>query len=151
MGQIKNIKLHIVTDIKLITPVNLEAWIASFYCIMSEQTEKAYQKQAPIFQNKKRVVGKAVKSKDQRFVKNVGLGFKTPREAVEGHYIDKKCPFTGNVSMLQRCQFRGFGYCWPMSTTLKNCSIQRVKGSQVCSFQEVFRELVKSKLLFSVV
>ncbi len=24
----------------------------------------------------------------------MGLGFKTPREAIEGHYIDKKCPFT---------------------------------------------------------
>merc|ERR1711973_568577 len=68
---------------------------------MSEQTERAYQKQAPIFQNKKRVVGKTNKSKDH-FVKNVGLGFKTPREAVEGHYIDKKCPFTGNVSIRGR-------------------------------------------------
>merc|ERR1712080_388467 len=64
--------------------------------IMSEQTERAFQKQAPIFQNKKRVIGKASKSKDQRFVKSVGLGFKTPREATEGIYIDKKCPFTGN-------------------------------------------------------
>ena len=69
---------------------------------MSEQTERAFQKQAAIFQNKKRVIGKAVKAKDQRFVKNVGLGFKTPREAVEGTYIDKKCPFTGNVSIRGR-------------------------------------------------
>merc|ERR1711962_1070733 len=61
--------------------------------IMSEQTEKAYQKQAPIFQNKKRVVGKALKAKDQRFVKNVGLGFKTPREASEGTYIHRKCQY----------------------------------------------------------
>merc|ERR1712071_621453 len=30
---------------------------------------------------------------------NVGLGFKTPREAIEGTYIDKKCPFTGDVSI----------------------------------------------------
>merc|ERR1712007_93106 len=93
MGQIKNIKLHIVTDIKVTTThQNIN---------MSEQTERAYQKQAPIFQNKKRVVGKTNKSKD-RFVKNVGLGFKTPREATEGHYIDKKCPFTGNVSIRGR-------------------------------------------------
>ena len=27
------------------------------------------------------------------------MGFKTPKEAIEGHYIDKKCPFTGNVSI----------------------------------------------------
>merc|ERR1712142_619528 len=96
MGQIKNIKLHIVTDIKR-TRINLGAVSAN----MSEQTERAFQKQAPIFQNKKRVVGKAVKAKDQRFVKNVGLGFKTPREASEGTYIDKKCPFTGNVKSMK--------------------------------------------------
>jgi small subunit ribosomal protein S11e len=27
------------------------------------------------------------------------LGFRTPKEAIEGTYIDKKCPFTGNVSI----------------------------------------------------
>jgi small subunit ribosomal protein S11e len=30
------------------------------------------------------------------------LGFKTPREAIDGTYIDKKCPFTGNVSIRGR-------------------------------------------------
>ncbi|XP_065051429.1 small ribosomal subunit protein uS17-like [Rhopilema esculentum] len=69
---------------------------------MSEQTERAYQKQRPIFQNKKRVVGKVTKAKEQRFLRNVGLGFKTPREAIEGTYIDKKCPFTGDVSIRGR-------------------------------------------------
>merc|ERR1712189_42848 len=98
MGQIKNIKLHIVTDIKLISTHHNTTKTTT----MSEQTERAYQKQAPIFQNKKHVVGKAVKAKDQRFVKNVGLGFKTPREAIEGPYIDKKCPFTGDVSIRGR-------------------------------------------------
>ena len=33
---------------------------------------------------------------------NIGLGFKTPKEAIEGTYIDKKCPFTGNVSIRGR-------------------------------------------------
>lgn len=37
-----------------------------------------------------------------RFTKNVGLGFKTPREAIEGAYVDKKCPFTANVSIRGR-------------------------------------------------
>jgi len=37
-----------------------------------------------------------------RWYKNVGLGFKTPKEAIEGGYIDKKCPFTGNVSIRGR-------------------------------------------------
>ncbi|KAJ7322781.1 30S ribosomal protein S11, chloroplastic [Desmophyllum pertusum] len=70
------------------------------------QTERAYQKQAPIFQNKKRILvqtGKKKKElKELRYVRNVGLGFKTPKEAIEGTYIDKKCPFTGNVSIRGR-------------------------------------------------
>ncbi|CAG8531465.1 21560_t:CDS:2 [Gigaspora margarita] len=45
---------------------------------MSEQVEKAFQKQ------------------------DVGLGFKTPKEAIEGHYIDKKCPWAGEVSIRGR-------------------------------------------------
>ncbi|OMJ07602.1 40S ribosomal protein S11, partial [Smittium culicis] len=40
--------------------------------------------------------------KEARWSKDVGLGFKTPREAIEGTYIDKKCPFTGNVSIRGR-------------------------------------------------
>ena len=35
--------------------------------------------------------------KQVRYYKDVGLGFKAPKEAIEGTYIDKKCPFTGNV------------------------------------------------------
>jgi small subunit ribosomal protein S11e len=34
-----------------------------------------------------------------RYYKNVGLNFRTPKEAIEGNYIDKKCPFTSNVSI----------------------------------------------------
>ncbi|GLD49137.1 40S ribosomal protein S11 [Lates japonicus] len=49
------------------------------------QTERAYQKQPTIFQNKKRILvadgGKEVKEKLPRYHKSVGLGFKTPREA----------------------------------------------------------------------
>ena len=37
-----------------------------------------------------------------RFYKNIGLGFKTPKEAIDGAYVDKKCPFTGNVSIRGR-------------------------------------------------
>lgn len=67
----------------------------------AEQNQKAYQKQAAIFVARKRVVG-AKKQKSMRYVRNVGLGFKTPKEAIEGNYVDKKCPFTGNVSIRGR-------------------------------------------------
>ncbi|KAH8043627.1 rRNA binding protein [Aureococcus anophagefferens] len=40
--------------------------------------------------------------KGMRYVRNVGLGFKTPKLALEGSYVDKKCPFTGNVSIRGR-------------------------------------------------
>jgi hypothetical protein len=44
--------------------------------ISAEQTEKAFQKQ-PIFQNSKiKSAGKKVASKDRRWYKDVGLGFK---------------------------------------------------------------------------
>lgn len=66
------------------------------------QTEKAFQKQPSVFQNKKRVLLNKADNKESRFWRNVGLGFKTPREAIEGTYIDKKCPFTGNVSIRGR-------------------------------------------------
>eukprot|EP00210_Caulerpa_lentillifera_P006439 g6151.t1 len=71
---------------------------------MADQTEKAYQKQKGVtlgFNASKKnakVPGKA----GVRFYKNVGLGFKTPKEAIEGTYIDKKCPFTSNVSIRGR-------------------------------------------------
>lgn len=92
------------------------------------QTERSYQKQPTVFQNTKwqtMGLGKKLKKRD-RYYKSVGLGFKTPREvgwflslilarfrlkfhwtltnftrfqAIEGTYIDKKCPFTSNVSI----------------------------------------------------
>merc|ERR1712243_36485 len=65
------------------------------------QTERAFQKQPTVFLNKKAVLqGKS--KKNLRYVRNVGLGFKTPRDALMGTYIDKKCPFTGNVSIRGR-------------------------------------------------
>lgn len=37
--------------------------------------------------------------KAKRWVKEVGLGFKTPKTAIDGSYIDKKCPFVGDISI----------------------------------------------------
>ncbi|KAG6857543.1 hypothetical protein H0H87_000142 [Tephrocybe sp. NHM501043] len=68
---------------------------------MAEQIEKAFQKQ-PIFQNTKARGGKKVTTREKRWYKDVGLGFKTPSEAINGTYIDKKCPFTGEISIRGR-------------------------------------------------
>lgn len=64
-------------------------------------TAKHFAKQ-PIFNNPKSKGGKKVVSKTKRWYKDVGLGFKTPAEAINGTYIDKKCPFTGEVSIRGR-------------------------------------------------
>merc|ERR1719414_2083823 len=68
---------------------------------MADQSERAFQKQQAVFLNKKRTL-QSGKAKVPRYHKSIGLGFKTPREAIDGHYIDKKCPFTGNVSIRGR-------------------------------------------------
>merc|ERR1712216_232975 len=65
---------------------------------MDVQTQKAYQKQPHMFAGKCRLLSRSSR-KGARYVKNAGLGFKTPKTAVESKYIDKKCPFTGNVSI----------------------------------------------------
>ncbi|KAL3624428.1 30S ribosomal protein S11, chloroplastic [Castilleja foliolosa] len=70
---------------------------------MAEQTEKAFLKQPKVFlSSKKTGKGKVPGKGGNRYFKSIGLGFKTPREAIEGTYIDKKCPFTGGVSIRGR-------------------------------------------------
>ena len=96
---------------------------ASNFTMADFQDQRAYLKQPAIFQNSKKslaalgkkrsgakaaeattkgaapeVVTKGRDLKLARYVRNVGLGFKTPVAAITGGYIDKKCPFTGNVS-----------------------------------------------------
>jgi small subunit ribosomal protein S11e len=63
------------------------------------QTERAYQKQSAVNENSRKKAKRASKS---RYYKSVGLGFRTPKAAVQGRFIDKKCPFTGNVSIRGR-------------------------------------------------
>ncbi|EEB19848.1 40S ribosomal protein S11, putative [Pediculus humanus corporis] len=69
---------------------------------MADQNEKSFQKQPTVFLNRKKSLGIKKNKTGLRYIRNVGLGFKTPREAIEGTYIDKKCPFTGNVSIRGR-------------------------------------------------
>merc|ERR1711977_472220 len=71
---------------------------------MFEQTERSFHKQLGVSawaRNQKSV--RWIPGKHGlRWYKNVGLGFTTPRPAIEGTYIDKKCPFTSNVSIRGR-------------------------------------------------
>jgi len=66
-----------------------------------DQHEKAYQSQDAVFVARKRAVGNQ-RQKPMRFTRSVGLGIKTPATAIESNYVDKKCPFTGNVSIRGR-------------------------------------------------
>ena len=80
------------------------------------QTERAYQKQAGVFQNSKRILSKK-QLNIPRYYRPIGLGFKTPQAAIEGQYVDKKCPFTSNVSIRGRI-FKGVVLSNKMSRTI---------------------------------
>ncbi|KPI39584.1 40S ribosomal protein S11 [Cyphellophora attinorum] len=70
---------------------------------LTVQSERAYQKQPHIFLNQKQKAAKSKKSgSGRRWYKDVGLGFRTPKTAISGSYIDKKCPFTGMISIRGR-------------------------------------------------
>lgn len=64
---------------------------------LAVQSERAYQKQPHIFLNSKRQSGKTkrVGKGGRRWFKDVGLGFRTPKTAIEGNYI-------GRSSLLMR-------------------------------------------------
>ena len=79
------------------------------------QDQRAYQKQAGIFQNSKKLLAK--KANLPRYHRAVGLGFKTPQAAIEGSYVDKKCPFTSQVSIRGRI-FKGVVLSNKMSRTI---------------------------------
>lgn len=73
------------------------------------QDERAFQKQPQIFQGFrggpiKGLPRKYARSSTRttRYWKNIGLGFKVPTTAQTGDYVDKKCPFTGGVSIRGR-------------------------------------------------
>jgi small subunit ribosomal protein S11e len=55
-----------------------------------------------------------------RFYKKIGLGFKTPQAAIDGSYIDKKCPYTSNIAIRGRI-FKGV----VLSNKMKNTVVLR--------------------------
>ncbi|KAI4878873.1 hypothetical protein NFI96_012497, partial [Prochilodus magdalenae] len=75
-------------------------------CLETIQNERAYQKQPTVLPEQKArfwLLKQATKEKLPRYQQKPRFGFKThSREAIEGTYIDKKCPFTGNVSIRGR-------------------------------------------------
>ena len=52
-----------------------------------------------------------------RYYKNIGLGFKTPQEAITGTYVDKKCPFTSGISIRGKI-FKGLVISQKMKNSL---------------------------------
>jgi small subunit ribosomal protein S11e len=101
------------------------------------QTEKAFQKQSGINTNNQYLLygvtqptkkvsikknGVTAKRQDKRmnavrYFKKVGLGFNTPTDAVHSTYVDKKCPFTGDVSIRGRI-IRGMVVSTKMKRTI---------------------------------
>mmetsp|Transcript_37760 Transcript_37760/g.57816 ORF Transcript_37760/g.57816 Transcript_37760/m.57816 type:complete len:160 (-) Transcript_37760:154-633(-) len=80
------------------------------------QTERAYQKQLGVFQNSKKVLAKKATGSN-RYYKKIGLGFKTPQTAIEAQYVDKKCPFTSNLTIRGRI-FKGVVLSTKMNRTV---------------------------------
>merc|ERR1712196_142880 len=70
--------------------------------------------QIGVFQNSKKVLAKK-SATGPRYYKKIGLGFKTPQAAIEGRYVDHKCPFTSDISIRGRI-FKGV----VLSTKMKN-------------------------------
>ena len=71
---------------------------------MENDTGRSYHKQAQIsiVRNKLNKSKVTNKSGVARHVKSIGLGIKTPKDAKTMDYVDKKCPFTGGVSIRGR-------------------------------------------------
>ena len=83
------------------------------------QTERAFQKQSGVSLRSKKFLAKKTTS-GVRYWKNVGLGFRTPLTAKQGNYIDKKCPFTSDISIRGRI-LKGM----VVSTKMKNTVVVR--------------------------
>ncbi|XP_022008742.1 40S ribosomal protein S11 [Helianthus annuus] len=66
---------------------------------MAEQTENAFLKQPKVFLcSKKSGKGKRPRKGGNRFWKSIGLGFKTPREAIEASKFVRSVQYTSSFS-----------------------------------------------------
>jgi small subunit ribosomal protein S11e len=54
---------------------------------LTVQSERAFQKQPHIFLNAKSKASSKKSTSGRRWYKDVGLGFRTPKTAIEGSYI----------------------------------------------------------------
>jgi small subunit ribosomal protein S11e len=66
------------------------------------QKEHAFQKQDGVFLNTKALLAKKTKRGVRYYKTDIGMGYKTPREAITGDYVDRNCPFTGNINIRGR-------------------------------------------------
>ena len=85
-------------DCALQMVANAEQALAAFD---DHQVERAYLKQRGVNLSTKGVLN-AKKSKLPRYCKSIGMGFATPEIAKTGTYVDKKCPFTSDVTIRGR-------------------------------------------------
>ncbi|XP_016975075.1 40S ribosomal protein S11 [Drosophila rhopaloa] len=72
--------------------------IVNTKCIF-QQTERSFRKQHAVVVVRRK---SATLKKRPRFYRQIGLGFRAPAEAIDGTYIDKKCPWTGDVRIRGR-------------------------------------------------
>ena len=68
---------------------------------MADPNKTSFQKQSGVFLNSKTLLANKTK-RGVRYYKDIGLGFRTPKEAIEGTYVDKKCPYTSNTAIRGR-------------------------------------------------
>ncbi|WRX35297.1 Small ribosomal subunit protein uS17 - like 5 [Theobroma cacao] len=90
---------------------------------MAEQTEKAFLKQPKVFlSSKKSGKGKRPGKGGNRFWKSIGLGFKTPREAIDGLYEKRHSNIPAHISPCFRVKEGDhviIGQCRPLSKTVR--------------------------------
>src|SRR5262245_55059707 len=95
---------------------------------LTVQSERAFQKQPHIFLNaKSKSKSKRVGKGGRRWYKDVGLGFRTPKTAIEGSYIGMEEIFVSFLFRIPIIQSGTSFYCG------KSQSKRRILISQILS------------------